>query len=195
ALHALGVKRGDVVQVWLPNGPEAMQAWLGINYLGAVFAPINTAYRGRLLEHVLNNTGANVLIAHAALLDRLKDVDTGRLTRVVVVAGDAALPKHLTALPLAALDGNGDSFNDPVPLEPWDIYGVIYTSGTTGPSKGVLQTYLQIWTTGRSTYGYMRANDRMVINLPLFHVGGTSAVSGVISAEGSFAMFERFDTA
>src|SRR6185295_4976309 len=106
---------------------------------GAVFAPVNTAYRGRLLEHVLNNTGADVLIAHAALLDRLEDVDTGKLTRVIVVGGDASVPKHLTPLPFSTLDRAGDAFDDPVPLEPWDIYGVIYTSGTTGPSKGVLQ--------------------------------------------------------
>ncbi len=195
ALRDLGVKRGDMVQVWLPNGPEAMQAWFGINYLGAVFAPVNTAYRGRLLEHVLQNTGAHVLIAHAALIDRLGDIDTGKLTTIIVVGGEAAAPKHLAQQPFTALDGDGESFDDPVPIEPWDIYGVIYTSGTTGPSKGVLQTYLQIWTTGRSTYGYMRADDRMVINLPLFHVGGTSSVAGVLAAEGAFAMFERFDTA
>jgi len=194
-LRDLGVRRGDMVQVWLPNGPEAMQAWFGINYLGAVFAPVNTAYRGRLLEHVLQNTGAQLLIAHAALIDRLGDIDTGKLTTVIVVSGEAATPKHLTQLPFAAIEGNGGSFDDPAPIEPWDIYGVIYTSGTTGPSKGVLQTYLQIWTTGRSTYGYMRADDRMVINLPLFHVGGTSSVAGVLAAEGAFAMFERFDTA
>jgi len=183
------------VQVWLPNGPAAMQAWFGINYLGAAFAPINTAYRGRLLEHVLQNTGANVLIVHADLVDRLNDVDTGKLTRAVVVGSGGTSPKHLEALPFSALDGNGDGFDDPVPIEPWDIYGVIYTSGTTGPSKGVLQTYLQVWTTGRCSYGYMRDDDRMVINLPLFHVGGTSAVSGVISSGGAFASFERFDTA
>src|SRR5947209_4710667 len=52
-LRDLGIRRGDMVQVWLPNGPEATQAWFGINYLGAVFAPVNTSYRGRLLEHVL----------------------------------------------------------------------------------------------------------------------------------------------
>jgi crotonobetaine/carnitine-CoA ligase len=172
-----------------------MQAWFGINYLGAVFAPVNTAYRGRLLEHVLRNTGAELLIAHASLADRLAGIDTGRLKQVALIGGEAPLPPSLEALRPAALMGDGEAFEDPAPIEPWDVYGVIYTSGTTGPSKGVLQTYMQIWTTGRCTYGYMRDDDRMVINLPLFHVGGTSATFGVLSAGGSFAMFERFDTA
>ena len=140
-LRALGVKRGDMVQVWLPNGPAAMQAWFGINYLGAVFAPINTAYRGRLLEHVLQNTGADILIAHADLLDRLNGIDTGKLTRVIVV-GDGGTLRQASrrGCPCQSSTATAVRFDDPVPLEPWDIYGVIYTSGTTGPSKGVLQT-------------------------------------------------------
>ncbi len=178
ALRALGVGRGDMVSVWLPNGIAAIRAWFGINYLGAVYAPINTAYRGRLLEHVLTNTGARVLIVHADLVPRLPDLGA---TQLVVSMG--------------ALDGDGTGLVDDAPLEPWDIQSVIYTSGTTGPSKGVLQTYVQSWTTGRCSYGYINQDDRMLVNLPLFHVGGTSSVHGVLAAGASFALFETFSTA
>lgn len=51
-LEILGVKRGDRVVMWLPNGPEGLLTFFGVNYLGAVFVPINTSYRGGLLEHV-----------------------------------------------------------------------------------------------------------------------------------------------
>ena len=52
-LEALGVKRGEHVAVWMFNGPDALETFFAINYLGAVFVPFNTAYRGRILEHVI----------------------------------------------------------------------------------------------------------------------------------------------
>ena len=49
ALQALGVRAGDRVVAWLPNGPALVRAWFSINYLGAIFVPLNTAYRGASL--------------------------------------------------------------------------------------------------------------------------------------------------
>ena len=42
-LQRLGVAQGDHVLVWLPNGREHLRVYFAINYLGAVFVPINTA--------------------------------------------------------------------------------------------------------------------------------------------------------
>ena len=52
-LAALGVAQGDKVLSWLPNGPDAIRIWFGLNYLGAIYVPINLAYRGGLLAHVV----------------------------------------------------------------------------------------------------------------------------------------------
>jgi len=51
ALAGLGVGRGDTVISWLPNGPQALRTWFGCGQLGAVFVPVNTAYKGRLEQH------------------------------------------------------------------------------------------------------------------------------------------------
>ena len=72
ALRALGVKQGERVLVWLPNGADCLRAWFGLNYLGAVFVPINTAYRGALLEHAIALSEARLVIAHAELCPRLR---------------------------------------------------------------------------------------------------------------------------
>lgn len=82
--EALGVERGEHVSSWLPNGPEALRTFFGLNYVGAVYVPINTAYKGRLLEHVIENSDAKVMVAHADLVDRLKEVDLAKLEKVVV---------------------------------------------------------------------------------------------------------------
>ena len=65
-------------------------------------------------------------------------------------------------------------------VERWDPQMMIFTSGTTGPSKGVLCTYLQIHTTARVQYGYMNEDDRILIDLPMFHIGGVGSITGTL---------------
>jgi crotonobetaine/carnitine-CoA ligase len=50
--------------------------------------PINTAYKGALLEHVLKNAGSEIIIAHANLAELLKDVKTANLKTVVVIGNE-----------------------------------------------------------------------------------------------------------
>ena len=52
-LQALGIKQGDHVFCWLPTGADCLKVWFAINYLGAVYVPANLAYKGGLLEHVV----------------------------------------------------------------------------------------------------------------------------------------------
>src|SRR3977135_2880075 len=85
ALAALGVGRGDTVSVLLPAGAALMRVWLGAATIGAVFAPLNLAARGRFLEHTLNVAGAAVLVVHAGLADRLIGLEVPALQTVVVV--------------------------------------------------------------------------------------------------------------
>ena len=63
-LASTGIARGDHVAVWMFDGKEAILTFFAINYLGAVFVPFNTAYKGKVLEHVLDNSDAGILIAH-----------------------------------------------------------------------------------------------------------------------------------
>jgi hypothetical protein len=53
---ASGSARGEIVPAWLPNGEEALLAWFAANAAGCVFAPLNTAYRGRVPAHARNVT-------------------------------------------------------------------------------------------------------------------------------------------
>ena len=64
-LQSLGVQQGSHVLCWMPNAPEAVLAWLAANYLGAVHVPINTGYRGRLLQHAIELSDATVAAALA----------------------------------------------------------------------------------------------------------------------------------
>lgn len=192
AFRSLGVTKGEVVLVWLPNGPALMRAWFGLNALGAVYTPINIALRGGMLEHVIRNSGASTLVVHHELVPRLESLDTSGLRQVVVCGGDAvALNKNVALVQEAELMGAKPADELPT-LEPWDMAAVLYTSGTTGLSKGVLVPYAQLATAGQVAHGYLRASDRIYIFTPLFHTVGMSAVFATLSKGACFHLAEAF---
>ncbi|MBL6751239.1 MAG: AMP-binding protein, partial [Nevskia sp.] len=194
ALRALGVKRGDRVICWLPSGPDILRLWFGLNYLGAVYVPINLAYRGQLLEHVVNNSDAELIVAHASLVERLHDVKCPRLKRAIVFSGKPAAVPGLELLPAEAASSTDDSLPAlDAPIAPWDVQSIIYTSGTTGPSKGVLSSYMQLYSMSMPPK-YYGADDRFVINLPYFHAGGTMPTYSMLIRGGSIAVVENFKT-
>lgn len=193
-LAALGVGQGDFVAVWLPNGREALLAFYAINYLGAVFVPFNTAYRGNLLAHVVANSGARVIIAHPDLVGRLGEIDRADLgLAVLTTAGDA--PD--IGLPTVRFDAIDGSTVPPLerPIDPWDIQSVIYTSGTTGPSKGVLSSYLHMFSNaGPESWPMVGRDDRYLCVAPIFHIGGMGPPFVMLARGASVAMVESFAT-
>jgi crotonobetaine/carnitine-CoA ligase len=194
ALRALGVRAGDRVLAWLPNGQDMLRTWFGANYLGATVVPINTSYRGKLLQHVITQSDAAVMVAHVDLAGRLADIGTGSLRSVVVRGGEPpAASGAFRVLPGSHLDSTLE-VEAAHPVERWDVTMIIYTSGTTGPSKGVLTTYLQQYTVGHACFGYLTAKDRLLVNLPLFHVGGVTAIYGALASGAAFSLFETFST-
>ncbi|WP_309629243.1 AMP-binding protein [Brevundimonas sp.] len=193
ALQARGVKGGDIVAACAPNGPALLRAWFGANYAGAALAPINTSFRGKLLEHAVGKTGAKVMIVHPDLAPRLEGLSLGVAERLILTGASEPLNLPVEIEDASALDG------DPaacvfVDQHPWDSPVIIFTSGTTGPSKAVITSYVQEWTTAKVTYGYMVQSDRMLVNLPMFHVGGIAAITAAVACGGSVALFEAFDT-
>jgi len=193
-LRCLGVQGGDNVLVWLPNGPDAVRAWLGSNLVGACFAPLNIAYRGRLLAHAIEQSCAKVMIVHAGLVERLQEIPRTQLETLVIVGEiPVAFGWPGTVHGAAALDAADDGVADAA-VERWDPQMLIFTSGTTGPSKGVLCTYLQIHTSARVQYGYMTEQDRILIDLPMFHIGGVGSITGALVSGCSAVLCESFNT-
>lgn len=191
-LRGHGVAKGDIVLVWLPNGPALMRAWFGLNALGAVYTPINVALRGGMLEHVIRNSGAATLIVHHELLPRLESLDTSGLRQIIVCGGEGSVRgKNIASLTEADLM-QGEPADDLPDLDPWDLAAVLYTSGTTGLSKGVLVPYAQLAIAGQAAHGYLRSSDRIYIFTPLFHTVGMSGVYATLNKGACFHLAESF---
>lgn len=194
-LQQLGVALGDHVALWMPSDRDALLAFHAVNYLGAVFVPFNTAYKGDLLAHVLDNSDAKLLICHAKLVDRLHPVARAKL-EMLVVAGEFEGVAPLPVTPWSEVAQCDCELAPPArPIEPWDSQSIIYTSGTTGPSKGVLSSYLHLYTNaGPDGWPFVRSDDRFLVNMPIFHIGGTGLPFSMLARGGSIALMENFST-
>ena len=196
ALQATGVGEGDHVVVWLPNGKECLTAYFALGYIGAVFVPVNVAYRGDLLAHVIDNAGAALAIVHPDLAPRLEEIDTAALKTIVTTGPETVPVTGLNTLSYNAfLAKPGLMRALRREIEPWDTQAIIYTSGTTGPSKGVLSSYLhnyagmngEVWTC-------VGNEDRYLINMPMFHIGGCFILYFMLCRGASIAMTTGFRT-
>ena len=194
AFRRLGIRQGDRVLVWLPNSADCLRVWFGLNYLGAVFAPINLAYKGNLLQHALNISEARLAVVHADLHPRLSEIERKYLREVIVLGGPLQPVEGLTAHGADAMES--DDVDPPVlerEIEPWDLQSIILTSGTTGPSKGVLSSYVHLYNMAIAA-PFLSGDDRYMLNLPLFHSGGVMPTTAMLIHGGSIAMVDAFDT-
>jgi crotonobetaine/carnitine-CoA ligase len=198
SLQQLGVGKGHHVLSWQPNNKEALLTWFGLNYLGAVYVPINTAYKGSLLEHIIQLSDSRLMICHADLAPRLAAIDCGILSDVLVTGVEAmadtiALKKFIVH-PAAMLTGADSLTAIPNSVDPWDTQYIIFTSGTTGPSKAVLSSYLQGYSMGPEAHPSVNGSDRTLVNMPLFHAGGTIYVIMTLANGGSCFIDSHFKT-
>ena len=192
-LQELGVKQGDHVMTWLPIGADAIRCWLGITYLGAVHVPVNLAYKGRMLEHVIELSDAAVAIVHGDLVDRLDGAELHKIRDVVVIDGAAGDPARLCWHSSDVLENNDSPEPLAETLMPWASGDIIFTSGTTGPSKGVMRSYAQMWHS-KGTLDIPEPDDRALVTLPMFHIGGIGPLYAALRFGSSVAISGSFRT-
>ncbi|MES2483496.1 MAG: AMP-binding protein [Pseudomonadota bacterium] len=172
---SLGVRRGDVVVLFMANSLDYVLTWFALNKIGAVEAPINTAYLGRFLEHQVNICDARMMVADAALLQHVQG-SIGKMPalKTLVVRGLAgsAAPTvgdcRMVDFDTVRAD---DDANPGVAVAPGDIAAIMFTSGTTGLSKGVLMPHGQLYLFAQIDVEAVRltADDVYVTGLPFFH--------------------------
>ncbi|MDJ1131309.1 AMP-binding protein [Streptomyces iconiensis] len=150
ALHALGVRPGQVVAVQLPNWWQVNVLALACARVGAVFAPVMMTIRSRELERILDRLRVGVLVT--------TDVWEGYEHAAAVAAMAPRLPalRHRAVLGARVAGDETDFaryFQDtpwetthPMPLDeaeedPDRVAYVMFTSGTSGEPKGILHSF------------------------------------------------------
>jgi crotonobetaine/carnitine-CoA ligase len=192
AFASRGVRAGDRVAVLSESRVEVIDALAACGWLGASLVPINTAARGPQLTHILTNAAPRVLVAEAALLDRLQGLDTLPESLEWLWSFDDH-PSHLRGRPVEDFPSDGE----PIPaaeLTPADTLAVLYTSGTTGPSKGVCCPHGQFYWWGVNTGAALDVHEGDVLYtcLPLFHTNALNAFLQALVHGATLVVGPRF---
>jgi len=92
-LMQLGVRPGGTVAICMERSFDEIVTALGIMRAGAAYVPLDPDWPDSRLRFAVEDSGATVLVAHAALLDRLRvearGVDLRRDAEAIAAASDA----------------------------------------------------------------------------------------------------------
>ncbi len=92
ALKKLGINAGDRVAIMLPNIPEFIYTFYGIQKLGATAVPFNSMYKGREIVHIMNNSGAKAIVVLANFVNLINEIrDEMPDLEHVILAGERTL--------------------------------------------------------------------------------------------------------
>jgi len=186
SLTASGVKKGDRVALMLPNCPHYVISFFAVVRLGAIVTQVNPTYVEREILHILDDSGAETIIAYSDGYTRIKNL-TGKtaLKNIVVVdltgepedledghAGfDEFVSRDVPRVPLAEID----------PAE--DVAVLQYTGGTTGVSKGAMLTHRNLVANVQQALDLFVSdpadfsdNQAIMGILPMFHIFGLTCV-------------------
>ncbi|MFC7344187.1 acyl-CoA synthetase [Saccharopolyspora griseoalba] len=165
-LRRAGVRPGARVSYLGPNHPAFVETMFATHLLGGIFVPANFRLAAPEVEHVLTDSGAEVLIYAPECARVVREL--GERPRQVVALAEPA-PGELEYEPWLAR-GADSPIDVAVGLD--DTALVLYTSGTTGRPKGAMLTHGNlVWNTYNLLVGCDVASDEVtLITAPLFHV-------------------------
>lgn len=150
-------EKGARVASWAAKGELTCLIPLAAARAGLVHVPINPMLKRAQVAHILDDSGAVLLIATESRLRTLQPNDMPQ--NCVEIAEDAALAAAVQAkLELG-----------PSQADPEDLCAILYTSGSTGRPKGVMLSHTNLWLGAVSVAHYLKmaADDVTLAVLPL----------------------------
>lgn len=192
-LAGLGLGPGDRVATCLPNGADSAILLHAAARLATVLVPLNTRLTVDELAWQLADCAPAVVVWAAELGDQLPAL-APEVRLLVSATGDRPSSGPLSQAPTMS-----DLRRPDVPLldtvDPTDPATLIYTSGTTGRPKGALLTHgNQRWSALASALRLgVRPDDRWLLPLPLFHVGGLAVLVRAAIYGTTAEVHGRFD--
>ena len=195
-LAGIGIRRGDHVGLLMPNCPDFVFTFFGLQLLAAVAVPINTRFRTRELAYIAENADLDAIVTsdivhehvdfverlHAALPGLAETVEPLRATlgaaprlRSVVLLGGREADGMVTATAFAAAGEGIDEehvWREREHVRVRDPAVMLFTSGTTAQPKGCMISHEAIarpWLSSARRFEITR-DDRVWDALPLFHM-------------------------
>jgi cyclohexanecarboxylate-CoA ligase len=143
----LGLRKGDVVAIQMPNIPEFLIAYLGVALMGGVLSPLHMPYRGAEIAPLVAHVGARAIICGEPTdtYDCRSEMQQVRqmapdLEFIIGLGDGLGVPGDPDIVSFEALATADDApIADPPVAGDWVI--INFTSGTSSAPKAVLRSY------------------------------------------------------
>jgi len=207
-LHEIGIQKGDIVAIDLPNSINFVVAYMGIQYIGAVMAGVNPLYQPSELMHELTLTNAKAIVMMDALyISEVGSVLSKTKIRHLITTN---FFDFVTAESgnLAKLKGSIPDFQDKIPdsyalykiykmkkiideteakeinieIDPWNDPAVyLMTGGTTGLPKVAMLSHANLISNLYMIKPWTKLKPGMITigSIPFFHSFGMTCVMNV----------------
>jgi len=196
ALCSLGIKKGDVLGILAWNCIEYLDIFGAAMKGGFIASPFNPRLHMEELEYLINYSEAKALFVGPELTETVNNLKPRIPNVKLYIALKGSVPDTASHRELLATHPPVEPDESVLPDDPFLIF---YTSGTTGVPRGALYTHrrkLENTKTKALEMG-VKADDKHLLVLPLFHIGGDSHVWPFFCVAGcSVIMSQRsFDPA
>ena len=161
ALCGLGVREGDRMILYIPNSPQWVIAWFGIQKIGGIAVPITPIYTPYDLQYIANDNGAETIVCADTNFGYVQRAMPGtQLKKVIVTSVVDLLPwwkrifgKAFDKVPSGKVSRDKKTYflkklirrSLPLPTtlkkDRSNIAEILYTGGTTKFPKGVPITH------------------------------------------------------
>jgi len=189
---SIGLKKGDVINVFLENRPELMMIIGAMGKIGTIASLINTRQRSASLIHSFTVNDVKTYVIgeemYPVFLKVMKDLKLTSKDKLFFLSdkGELEIPEGFLNLKEKVKDQATSTPSAIREIKGIDPYAYVFTSGTTGLPKAAPMRHIHMMS---STYGWgvialnMQPEDIIYISLPLFHsnpihIGLASAFRG-----------------
>lgn len=194
AYYSLGVRRGDVVTIIMPNTPEAVISIYALNRIGAVSNIIHPLSAQEEIKNHINRVGSRFLLCIDACCEKLsKIINETKLEFVVVASAGDSMPtamkviysvKSIKSFKYDKADKRYLSWKElskyessigeycPTGEQNEEVAIILHSGGTTGTPKDIMLTNKNFNALGIQavlTLRDVRAGDKILAILPVFH--------------------------
>ena len=214
ALWNLGIRTGDRVTIAMPNCPQALTFFYGLNLVGAVANMIHPLSAEGEIEFYLKESQSAVLLTLDDFYEKVKPIcEKANIRHLIVTSISDALPlpkniayrltkakkynKNGEALTWPTFMGLGKENNSAFPCGESDCTAVVlYSGGTTGITKGILLTNGNFNALGQQVAAanpMYRPGDKMLAAMPIFHGFGLGVcIHAMLMNGGRCILVPRF---
>jgi long-chain acyl-CoA synthetase len=193
-LAAWGVKAGDRITLHMMNRPEMLVAYYACFRLGAIAAPLRTAFKYAELAPLLQRLEPTLYVGESSLYRNVAPVDTAILPQTNRFIVNGAAEQADDVQPWDNLLREEAPVDLPMPASHKPAV-LINTSGTTGQPKFVTHTpdTLAAMTELLGKHGGFWPDDKMVLPLAMAHISGLICSLTCIDLGIPFIVLESFD--